>query len=41
MTRFVIENRVQNPEGLKDFAYEGFCYNPHLGEADYPHFVKE
>ena len=21
MTRFVIENRVQNPEGLKDFAY--------------------
>lgn len=41
MTRFVIENRVQNTEGLKDFEYEGFCYNPHLGEADYPHFVKE
>ena len=41
MTRFIIENRITNPEDLNAFSYEGFAYNPTLGEPDYPHFVKQ
>ena len=41
MTRFIIENRITNPDDLSAFAYEGFEYEPTLGEPDYPHFVKQ
>ena len=41
MTRFIIENRITNPGDLSAFAYEGFEYEPTLGEPDYPHFVKQ
>ena len=40
MTRFIIENRITNPDNLSTFSYEGFEYEPSLGEPDYPHFVK-
>ena len=40
MTRFIIENRITIPEHLNTFNYEGFTYNPALGEPDYPHFIK-
>ena len=40
MTRFIIENRITNPEDLNAFNYEGFAYDPTLGESDYPHFIK-
>ena len=40
MTRFIIENRIDKPEDLCAFGYEGFTYEPKLGEADFPHFVK-
>lgn len=29
------------PEELNGFSYEGFEYNPNLGEETYPHFVRE
>ena len=41
MTRFIIENRITTPEDLNAFSYEGFAYNPKLGEPDYPHFIKQ
>ena len=41
MTRFIIENRITNPDDLSAFAYEGFEYEPTLGEPDYPHFIKQ
>ena len=41
MTRFIIENRITNPEDLNAFNYEGFAYDPKLGEPDYPHFIKQ
>ena len=41
MTRFIIENRIDNPEDLCAFGYEGFIYEPTLGEPDYPHFIKQ
>ena len=40
MTRYIIENRITIPERLHAFSYEGFIYNPSLGEPDYPHFIK-
>jgi len=41
MTRFIIENRIDKPEDLCAFNYEGFFYEPTLGEPDFPHFIKE
>ena len=40
MTRFIIENRIDKAEDLNAFSYEGFTYEPNLGEPDYPHFIK-
>ncbi len=40
MTRFILENRVTKPTDLQAFSYEGFVFDPTLGEPDYPHFVK-
>ena len=40
MTRFIIENRIDKPEDLCAFSYEGFVYEPTLGETDFPHFIK-
>ena len=40
MTRFIIENRINKPEDLNAFSYEGFIYEPTLGEPDCPHFIK-
>ena len=41
MTRFIIENRITNPEDINAFNYEGFAYDPKLGEPDYSHFIKQ
>ena len=41
MTRYILENRITNPEDLNAFSYEGFAYDPKIGEPDYPHFVKQ
>ena len=41
MTRFIIENRIDKPEHLCAFSYEGFVYEPTLGEPDFPHFIKK
>ena len=52
MTRVIIENRINKPEDLCAFSYEGFKYVPTLGvlgpmgrlpeqEPDYPHFIKQ
>ena len=40
MTRFIIENSIDKPEDICGFSYEGFSYEPKLGEPDYPHFIK-
>ena len=41
MTRFIIENRIDKPEDLCTFSYEGFTYESKLGEPDFPHFIKQ
>lgn len=40
MTRFMIENRISNPEHLSAFNYQGFTYDPNLGEGGFSHFIK-
>lgn len=41
MLRFFLTHQLQTPEALTDFHYEGFEYQSHLGEAAYPHFVRD
>ena len=41
MARFIIENRIDKPEDLFSFSYEGFTYEPKLGEPDFPHFIRQ
>lgn len=41
MVRFILKEQIMEPEHLCAFAYEGFEYAPRLGEAAFPHFVRE
>ena len=41
MTRFILNNQPISPQELTAFSYEGFEYAPQLGEALFPHFVRE
>lgn len=41
MTRFMAVNRIATPESLYNFKYEGFEYNPRIGEYAFPHFIRE
>ncbi len=41
LTRFVVDQRVDDPEGLKDFAEEGYRFRPELSEPDRLLFVRD
>ena len=32
MTRFILENRIENPEDLKEFSWEGFEFDEALSD---------
>lgn len=34
MTRYVLKSRVENPEDLKAFRYDGFIFRPELSDGD-------
>lgn len=34
MTRFILKNRIDNPEQIKSFEWEGFCYNEAESKGD-------
>lgn len=34
MARFVVENRIDDPEALREFSAEGYRFEPELSEAD-------
>ena len=40
MVRYILNNQLLTPEELAGFSYEGFEYEPELGEAAFPHFVR-
>lgn len=41
MVRFILQNQLAFPEELPAFSHEGFEYCPTIGEAGYPHFIRE
>lgn len=41
MTRYIIDRRITTTGELLGFSYEGFEYDPHIGEADFPHFIRQ
>ncbi|MEQ9692649.1 peroxide stress protein YaaA [Shimia sp. SDUM112013] len=41
MARFIIQNRLSNPESLKDFDLGGYAYEPDLSEGDRMVFLRD
>ncbi|MDD5812715.1 MAG: peroxide stress protein YaaA, partial [Bacteroidales bacterium] len=41
MVRHIVTNRVDTPEALQAFSYEGFSFRPDIGEERFPHFVRD
>ena len=41
MTRFIIEHSITKSDDFFAFNYEGFKYDPALGDNDYPHFIRQ
>ena len=40
MSRYIIRNRLSNPEDLRGFDLEGYSYNEELSGADRPVFTR-
>ncbi len=41
MARFVVENRIEEPEGLKEFAEAGYGFQPRLSTAENLLFARQ
>ncbi|MEM8776084.1 MAG: peroxide stress protein YaaA, partial [Pseudomonadota bacterium] len=41
MARFIVQNRLQDAEAIKDFDSGGYRYDNDLSEAQKPVFVRE
>jgi cytoplasmic iron level regulating protein YaaA (DUF328/UPF0246 family) len=41
MARFIVENRVTEADGIKDFATGGYAYDPDLSEGDKWVFLRD
>jgi cytoplasmic iron level regulating protein YaaA (DUF328/UPF0246 family) len=41
MARFMVENRVTEADGIKDFATGGYAYDPDLSEGDKWVFLRD
>ena len=39
MTRFIIKNKLDSPEDLTKFEYEGFEFRSDYGDSNHPHFI--
>ena len=40
MTRYILLNRVEDPEELKSFGWEGFTFNPELSDEERYFFTR-
>jgi len=40
MARFIIQNRLRDPEGLKDFDVGGYAYQAEMSTTDAPVFLR-
>ncbi len=41
MTRFIIQNRIEQPSDILNFELDGFRYAPNYGDELHPHFIKQ
>jgi len=41
MTRFIIQNKISNPDDIKAFNLEGYMYNPALSKEKDPVFTRD
>ena len=41
MARYIIQHRLTDPEGLKEFDKGGYCYQPELSKPDQPVFLRQ
>ncbi|MEH6632901.1 MAG: peroxide stress protein YaaA [Halopseudomonas aestusnigri] len=41
MSRYMVQERIDRPEGLKDFTAAGYCYQDHLSNDDTYVFIRE
>lgn len=41
MTRFILENEIENPEDLQAFDSEGYIFNPRLSKPGRPVFTRD
>ena len=41
MARYIVENRVTSPDGIKDFTSGGYAYEPDLSEGDKWVFLRD
>lgn len=41
MTRFILQNRITDPDELITFSYEGFNYSSNYGDSNTPYFVRQ
>ena len=41
MARFIVRNRIDTPDGLKEFAEEGYSFRPELSQDNQLLFVRE
>ena len=39
MPRFIIKNKLDSPEDLTKFEYEGFEFRSDYGDSNHPHFI--
>ena len=41
LSRYLIKNRINDPEGIKGFDLEGYRYNAELSSVDQPVFTRD
>ena len=39
MTRFIIKNKLESPENLIKFEFDGFEFKSNYGDCNHPHFI--
>lgn len=41
MARYIVQHRAVKPAKLNHFEFDGFRFDPRLGDSNHPHFIKQ
>jgi len=41
MARFIVKNRIDKPDGILDFNYDGYSFNKKYSSSDQPVFIRQ